>query len=302
MSHAASELHPILVTGGNGQLATSLAHRGGARIARVGRPDFDFERPETLDATLAAYAPSAVVNAAAWTAVDLAETEVAAAEAANRDGPVRLAVLCAERNIPFIHVSTDYVFAGDKGAPYLETDPVSPETVYGRTKAEGEARIMALNPRAIILRTSWVYSAHGKNFVRTMINAGAKNPTLRVVGDQHGNPTSADDLADAILAILALIARDGWKDDYAGLYHACGTGEATWHKLAVTALERAAHHGQVMPEVTAIPTTAWPTPARRPADSRLDNSKLERVFGVRMPQWQSSVHRTVDTLFTTGPG
>lgn len=288
---------PILVTGGNGQLATSLANLGGDRIDRVGRPEFDFEKPETIEAVLDAHKPSAVVNAAAWTAVDLAEKEVAGAEAANCSGPVLLAAACAKRSIPFIHVSTDYVFAGDKGAPYVETDPVSPQTVYGRTKAEGEVKILEADPKAIILRTSWVYSSHGKNFVRTMINAGAKNPALKVVGDQRGNPTSSDDLAAAILDIIGLIQRSGWKDDYAGIYHACGTGEATWHELAVAALEDAARHGQKMPEVTAIRTEDWPTPAKRPADSRMDNGKLDLVFGVKMPQWRESVARTVDELF-----
>ncbi|BCK76185.1 dTDP-4-dehydrorhamnose reductase [Acetobacter aceti NRIC 0242] len=292
---------PILVTGGNGQLATSLANLGGPRIDRVGRPEFDFAKPETIEAVLDAHKPVAVVNAAAWTAVDLAETEVAGAEAANCTGPALLAAACAKRNIPFIHVSTDYVFSGDKGSPYLESDPVSPETVYGRTKAEGEQKVLAADPKAIILRTSWVYSAHGKNFVRTMINAGAKNPALKVVGDQRGNPTSSDDLAEAILSIIALIERDGWKDQYAGIYHACGTGEATWHELAVAALENAVRHGQKMPEVAAIRTEDWPTPAKRPADSRMDNSKLNTVFGVKMPDWRQSVTRTVDTLFSQTP-
>ena len=288
----------ILVTGGNGQLATSLAKLGGARIDRVGRPEFDFEKPDTIEAVLDAHRPAAVVNAAAWTAVDLAETEQAGAEAANCTGPALLAAACAKRNIPFIHVSTDYVFAGDKGSPYVETDPVSPQTVYGSTKADGERKVLAADPRAIILRTSWVYSSHGKNFVRTMINAGAKNPALKVVGDQRGNPTNSDDLAEAILAIVGLIERDGWKDAYAGLYHACGTGEATWHELAVAALEEAARHGQKMPEVTAIRTEDWPTPAKRPADSRMDNGKLAHVFGVKMPEWRQSVTRTVKELFS----
>ncbi|NHO32109.1 dTDP-4-dehydrorhamnose reductase [Acetobacter fallax] len=297
MTDTAADSRPILVTGGNGQLATSLANLGGAKICRVGRPEFDFDHPETIEATIAVHNPAAVVNAAAWTAVDLAEKEVAGAEAANRDGPALLAAICAKRNIPFIHVSTDYVFSGDKGSPYVETDAVSPETVYGRTKADGERLVMKADPKAIILRTSWVYSAHGKNFVRTMINAGAKNPVLKVVGDQRGNPTSSDDLAEAILAILALIGRDGWKDEYAGIYHACGTGEATWHEFAVSALKRAAYHGQAMPEVTAIRTEDWPTPAKRPADSRMDNNKLAHVFNVQMPDWHDSVSRTIDTLF-----
>lgn len=298
MSILAPEGGPILVTGGTGQLATSLVNLGGPRIKCVGRPAFDFDKPETLAATLDAVKPVAVVNAAAWTAVDLAETEQAGAARANTSGPAELARLCAERDIPLIHVSTDYVFSGDKGAPYVETDAVSPETVYGSTKAEGEKLALAANPKTLIFRTSWVYSAHGKNFVRTMLNAGAKNPALKVVGDQKGNPTSSDDLARAILSVLAVIEKDGWKADFAGIYHVCGTGNTTWHGLAVAALKDAAAHGQAMPEVSAICTQDWPTPAKRPADSRMDNSKLTHVFGVTMPAWEGSVKQTVDQIFT----
>lgn len=293
-----SSTGPILVTGGNGQLATSLQNLGNERIIRVGRPEFDFDHPDTIPTVVEKYKPSIVVNAAAWTAVDLAETELDGARRANTSGPAALAAACEKVGIPFIHVSTDYVFSGDKGAPYTEEDPTSPETVYGSTKAEGEQAVLAANVKSIILRTSWVYSAHGKNFVRTMINAGAKNPVLKVVGDQMGNPTSSDDLAEAILAIIALIERDGWKPEYAGIFHACGTGETTWHGLAVAALEDAAHHGQPMPEVNAIRTEDWPTPAKRPQDSRMDNTRLHRIFGVKMPQWRDSVARTVHRLFS----
>ena len=293
-----SRTGPILVTGGNGQLATSLQNLGDERIIRVGRPEFDFDHPETIAATVEKYKPSIVVNAAAWTAVDLAETEKNGADRANNTGPTALAAACAKADIPFIHVSTDYVFSGNKGTPYTEEDATSPETVYGNTKAEGEQAVLTSNIKSIILRTSWVYSAHGKNFVRTMINAGAKNPVLKVVGDQKGNPTSSDDLAEAILAIIALIERDGWKPEYRGIFHASGTGETTWHGLAVAALEEAAKHGQTMPQVNAIRTEDWPTPAKRPQDSRMDNSKLHRVFGVKMPDWRHSVTHIVHKLFS----
>ncbi|GBR46734.1 dTDP-4-dehydrorhamnose reductase [Neokomagataea thailandica] len=292
-----TEAQTILVTGGSGQLATSLVNLGGARIHRVGRPEFDFDRPEDIAELVRSIKPVAVINGAAWTAVDLAETEAEGAKRGNHTGPEALAKACAETDIPFIHVSTDYVFSGDKGTPYLETDPTTPQTVYGRTKAEGEQAALAANPKTIILRTAWVYSAHGKNFVKTMINAGAKNPALKVVGDQRGNPTSSDDLADAILAIIGKIETTGWQAEYAGIYHAAGTGETTWHGLAVAALDAAAEHGQAKPTVSAIRTEDWPTPAKRPQDSRLDCSKLERVFGVRLPAWQDSVKQTVARLF-----
>lgn len=296
MTSLASNAGPILVTGGAGQLATSMVRLGGPRIHLVGRPAFDFDQPQTLAASFAAIQPVAVVNAAAWTAVDAAEANVEGATRANRDGPEILATLCAQAGIPLIHVSTDYVFDGNKGAPYIETDPTSPTGVYGRTKVDGEQAVLAANPRTIVLRTSWVYSATGKNFVRTMINAGEKNPVLRVVGDQSGGPTAADDLARAIVAILERIESGGWQDDYAGIYHAAGTGETTWHGLAVAALEVAARHGRTMPEVVAIKTADWPTPARRPMDSRLDCGKLERVFGIRLPPWRESLTNTVDEL------
>ncbi|WP_428377290.1 dTDP-4-dehydrorhamnose reductase [Lichenicoccus sp.] len=292
--------HPILVTGGSGQLASSLAAIGGEQVRRVGRPEFDFDVPPSIDTIFARAAPRLVVNAAAWTAVDAAEADEAGAARANVAGPARLAGLCADAGIPLIHVSTDYVFDGDKGEPYLETDPTSPTGVYGRTKADGERAVLAACPRAIVLRTSWVYSPTGKNFVRTMVEAATRHPTLRVVGDQYGRPTSADDLAAGILAIAGRIEADGWQEQYGGIFHAAGSGEATWHGLAVAALEAAARHGRPMPDVIAIRTADWPTPARRPSDSRLDCSKLDRVFGVRLPPWRRSVSATVDHLLGAG--
>lgn len=287
---------PILVTGGTGQLAASMVAGGGPRIRLVGRPGFDFDRPDSLIESFRRIAPVFVVNAAAWTAVDAAETDPEGAARANCDGPALLARLCDEAGIPLIHVSTDYVFDGDKGEPYVETDPTSPTGVYGRTKAEGEQAVLAACSRSIVLRTSWVYSATGRNFVRTMINAGARNPTLKVVSDQYGAPTSADDLAAAMLDIVARIEGGGWSDAYAGIYHAAGAGETSWHGLAVASLEAASRHGRPMPEVIAIRTRDWPTPARRPADSRLDCGKLDRVFGVRLPAWRQSLDRVVERL------
>lgn len=285
----------ILVTGGAGQVATELAQR--AALARVGRPEFDFDRPETVEAAFRRHRPSLVVNAAAWTAVDAAEQQPEAAARANRDGPAQLARLCAAAGIPLIHLSTDYVFDGLKGAPYREDDPTSPTGAYGRTKLAGEAAVLELCERAAVLRTSWVYAAAGKNFVRTMLGAAQKTSALRVVGDQQGCPTNAGDLADAILAVAARIAA-GWQPGYRGVFHAAGSGSTTWHGLAVAAFEAAARHGRPMPVVTAIATADWPTPARRPPDSRLDCAKLERVFGVRLPPWRPSLDRTVAAIVT----
>ncbi len=294
----------ILVTGGTGQLATALAAAAGDQVHRVGRPAFDFDRPETIDAAFRAACPDGrpalVVNAAAYTAVDAAEQDQAAARRANRDGPAALARLCAEAGIPLIHVSTDYVFDGEKGAPYVETDATNPTGVYGATKLEGEQAVLAACPQAIVLRTSWVYSPTGKNFVRTMLGAAQKMDRLRVVGDQTGCPTSAPDLAAAILAIADRL-QGGWHAHYAGVYHAAGEGSTTWHGLATAVFEAAAPFGHKVPAVDAIRTQDWPTPARRPADSRLDCSKLDRVFGVRQPPWRTGVARTVQALLGPAP-
>jgi len=290
---------PILVTGGTGQLATALAASPG--IHRVGRPDFDFDHPETIEATFRAAAPRIVVNAAAYTAVDAAENDADAAYRANRDGPATLARLCAEADIPLIHISTDYVFDGAKPDPYTEADPVAPQGVYGASKLAGEQAVIASGAKAIILRTAWVYAATGKNFVRTMLTVGKTRDRLTVVADQHGCPTAAADLGDAILAIIARLDATGWQPDYKGIFHAAGAGATTWFGLAVATFEEAARHGAKVPEVAPIMTADWPTPAKRPANSRLDCTRLHDVFGIRLPHWRASLTRTVDTIFATAP-
>jgi dTDP-4-dehydrorhamnose reductase len=282
----------ILITGGSGQLGhalQALATAQGVAFQAVSRPEFDFERPETIDACFKAASPALVINAAAYTAVDAAESNVTAATAGNHTGPLRLARLCAEADIPFIHVSTDYVFDGNKGAPYTEDDLTAPTGVYGATKRDGEIAIMESGAKAIILRTAWVYAAHGKNFARTMLGAARRFPTLRVVADQRGTPTAAPDLAAAILSISLKIMHDHWQDEYRGIYHATGTGETTWHGFATRIFDVAARAGLQPPVVTPITTADWPTPAKRPADSRLDCGKLARVFGCELPDWRDSV-------------
>jgi dTDP-4-dehydrorhamnose reductase len=294
-----SDVRPVLVTGGTGQLASALAAAKG--MVRVGRPTFDFDRPETIEVTLRAARPRLVVNAAAYTAVDAAETDIGAAYRANADGPAILAQLCAAADVPLIHVSTDYVFAGAKPTPYRETDPVGPQGVYGASKLAGEAAVRDAGGKTIILRTAWVYAPTGKNFVRTMLTAGKTRDRLTVVGDQHGCPTTAQDLAGAILAIIARIDQTGWQPAYSGIFHAAGAGETTWFGLAVATFEEAARYGVKIPQVAPIATADWPTPAKRPANSRLDCGKLNTVFGVTMPHWRDSLRRTVDTIFTTAP-
>ncbi len=290
---------PILVTGGSGQLATALAAQGGARVRCVGRPEFDFDKPTTIETAFRAATPRLVVNAAAYTAVDAAETDAASASRANRDGPAELARLCAAAGVPLIHISTDYVYDGTKPSPYVETDPVGPGCVYGASKLAGEEAVLASGARALILRTAWVYAATGRNFVRTMLTLGQTRDSLRVVADQHGCPTAAADLAAAILTIAARIEAEGWDDTWSGVFHASGSGETTWHGLATAVFENASRHGAKGPtSVAPIPTAEYPTPARRPANSRLDCARLEAVFGIRLPHWRDSLARTVDEIFS----
>jgi dTDP-4-dehydrorhamnose reductase len=287
----------ILVTGGTGQLASALAGADGVRC--VGRPAFDFERPETIETVFRETAPRVVVNAAAYTAVDAAEGDAAAAYRANRDGPAILAGLCAAADVPLIHVSTDYVFDGAKAGPYVESDPVAPQGVYGASKLAGEVAVMEGGAKAIILRTAWVYAPTGKNFVRTMLAVGKTRPRLTVVADQVGCPTAAADLGAAIMAIISRLDATGWRAEYRGVFHAAGAGETTWFGLATAIFEEAGKYGAAVPEVAPIATSDWPTPAKRPANSRLDCSRLEQVFGVRMPPWRESLNRTVAAIFAT---
>jgi dTDP-4-dehydrorhamnose reductase len=267
----------------------------------VGRPDCDFDRLAGLPALLAQVRPALVVNAAAYTAVDRAESDVAAAWRANRDGPAVLAAWCAGAGIPLIHVSTDFVFDGGKGAPYVEGDAPNPTSVYGASKLAGEQAVLAVCRQAVVLRTSWVYAASGRNFVLTMLNLARTRDHLRVVADQRGCPTAAADLAQAILAIADRIGREGWQERFAGIFHAAGSGETTWHGLASAAIARAGAHGVPQPRlIEAITTAEFPTPVRRPADSRLDCTRLHQVFGVRMPHWEDALDRTIAAIFAGG--
>jgi dTDP-4-dehydrorhamnose reductase len=287
----------ILVTGGSGQVARSLEALAGARpVKRVGRPAFDFDDNATVTSCLRETRPAMVINAAAWTAVDAAESNADAAARANRDGPELLARYCADAGIPLIHISTDYVFDGLKGAPYVESDPTNPTGVYGATKLAGEAAVLAACPSAVVLRTSWVFAPEGKNFVLTLLNAAKKTNKLRVVADQHGCPTGAPALAAAILEIADKLAADP-SGPWAGVYHAAGTGGTTWHGLAVALFEEAARHGVTPPEIEPITTADWPTPARRPPDSRLDCGKLDATFGVKLPDWRVTLGKVVDAAF-----
>ena len=294
---------PLLVFGAAGQVGAELCllSTSGRPVVGLERAAADITDPAVVVRAVETHRPAVVVNAAAYTAVDAAESDADAAARANHAGPARLATLCAAAGVPLIHVSTDYVFDGSKPAPYVETDPTAPQSVYGATKLAGEQAVLASGAHAIVMRTAWVYSATGKNFIRTMLNAAQRIQTagegrLRVVADQHGCPTSADDLAEAILNIAANILSQGWQPDFGGVVHAAGSGATTWHGLALAAFEAASRHGRPVPAVDAIATADYPTPAPRPANSRLDCTRLEQIFGQKLPPWRDSVDRVVDTL------
>lgn len=285
----------ILVIGLKGQLARALIERRdrpGIDMVTVGRPQIDLERPTGIADLVGGTRPDLIINAAAFTAVDRAEDEPDAAHAVNVTGPAAFARAAAASNIPFIHVSTDYVFDGKKGAFYTEADPVSPVNVYGKTKAAGEAAVLAAHPGALVARTSWVYAPEGTNFVRTMLRLGAERDRLKVVADQFGRPTEAGALADALLD-LGQALRSGAPG---GLLHVAAEGDTSWHGFAVAALRGA---GLSTP-VDEITTADFPTRAPRPADTRLYLSRARDEYSVVLPHWQESLERCLAAMGAGG--
>jgi dTDP-4-dehydrorhamnose reductase len=289
---------PILVAGKSGQLARCLrdaAVLSDVPMVAVGRPELDLENGESIERVMAAVEPSAIVNAAAYTAVDAAEAEPQRAFGVNCGGAALLADTAARHGIPFIQVSTDYVFDGSKRSPYREDDIPAPLNVYGSSKLASETAMLKASPCAAVIRTSWVYSPYGNNFVRTMLRLSETQPVVRVVDDQRGTPTSAANLAAAILAIVERLRSPNGCDD-AGIYHLAGDGETSWHGFAAAIFASLARRGRRVAELQAITTAEYPTPARRPKNSCLDSSKAERVFGVRLGPWRSSLEACLDQL------
>jgi dTDP-4-dehydrorhamnose reductase len=282
----------ILVTGTKGQVVTSLVEAAAAmdeiELITVGRPDFDLADTSTVRQTILAAKPEIVVSAAAYTAVDRAEDERNLAYAINVTGAAAVAEAAAVLRVPIIHLSTDYVFSGTDPYPYLEDDEAEPKTVYGYTKLRSERAVASVNPRHIILRTSWVYSPFGTNFVRTMLRIAAERASVGVVSDQWGNPTSALDLATAILLIATYPEKH-----YTGIYHLTGTGETNWSGFARHIFDVSRAHGGPSADVEDILSSDYRTRARRPTNSCLSTDKFERVFGWRAPSWQSSVETVV---------
>lgn len=298
----------ILLLGANGQVGTELrrslapAHEVVAATRRGELPGggrcetADLDVPGSLRALVERVAPDVVVNAAAYTAVDRAETEEAAALRANAEAPAVLAEACAARAARLVHYSTDYVFDGQGDRPYREDDATAPLGAYGRTKLAGERAIRASGARHIILRTAWVYAAHGSNFLLTMLRLGRERDTLRVVADQVGSPTPAALIADVTARLLD---HDGVRS---GTWHLTASGHTSWHGFAMAIFEEAARRGllQRAPEVLPIGTADYPTPARRPAWSVLDVAALQRDFGVALPHWRDALSGVLATLADSG--
>jgi dTDP-4-dehydrorhamnose reductase len=278
----------ILVFGGNGQLGHELVRAAGNRhvpLTALDRGHADITDAAAVAAALATFRPTLVVNAAAYTNVDRAESDQAAA-AANADGAAIVARACAAAGTPLLHISTDYVFDGQKSGPYLESDSTAPLSVYGRTKAAGEVAVRDNLPRHIILRTAWLYGEFGHNFLKTMVRLAAERNELRVVADQYGSPTATRDLAAAILRIAP---RLGGGPELWGTYHFTGAGTTTWHGFACAIVAAQAPLTGRAPKVTAITTADYATAAVRPANSVLDCSMFARVFGFLGRPWAEEV-------------
>lgn len=286
----------VLVTGREGQVVRALLERGAGvadlELIPVGRPDLDLAEPGSGAAAVHRIAPDVVISAAAYTAVDQAEDEPDLANRVNGEAPGELAAAAREIGAPIIHLSTDYVFDGRKPEPYHEGDPVGPIGAYGRSKLLGEERVRAANPDHLILRTAWVYSPWGKNFVKTMVVLARNREEIRVVADQHGNPTSAEDIADGLLAILS-----GWREGQSqGLgktYHLAGTGRTHWCGFAEGIFAECGRLGWPSAVACPITTADFPTKAARPSNSALDSTSFWNTFGYRAPEWRESLARVV---------
>ena len=292
----------LLVTGREGQVARTLVARGqtdGVEIISVARPQFDLLRNERFDDIIQAVRPDAIVSAAAYTSVDLAESEPELAEAMNGRAPGELGKAAAKMGIPVIHLSTDYVFSGDKAAPYVESDATGPLNVYGRTKLEGERMLALSTSNYVILRTSWVYSPHGRNFVKTMLSLADDRDVLNVVSDQWGCPTSADDIARIVIAVARRLREDE-SPHLRGVFHMAGRGEGTsWAGFAEAIFERSRVRGGPAALVNPVLSSSWPTPAQRPKNSRLDCGRLLQHYGLSLDLWRRSLDKCLDKVINS---
>ncbi|MEV8470805.1 dTDP-4-dehydrorhamnose reductase [Ralstonia sp. UNC404CL21Col] len=305
MLYSRAESPTFLVTGCSGQLGFELC-RSLAPLGRVIAPDrreCDFRNPETIRRTVRTHRPSVIVNAAAYTAVDRAESEVDMVFAVNAKAPQVLAEEVATLGGLLVHYSTDYVFDGGKPSAYVETDVARPLSVYGSSKLAGERAIAEAGTAALILRTSWMAGAHGENFAKTILALAHEREFLEVVADQYGAPTTASLVADVTAQIIARHWLFGNRTEFPfGLYHLCASGEATWHSYAVEVLHYAKSRGCVLRaepiSVSAIPVAARPSLARRPSNSRLDTRKLRETFGIHLPDWREGVRHLLDQVLS----
>ncbi len=289
----------ILVFGGNGQLGQDLMRAAASRaisVRTLSHADADITNSTAVEAAFLHWEPTLVVNAAAYTKVDLAETNVEDARRDNEVGPAMLASSCATAGVPMVHVSTDYVFDGTKEGAYLESDPVCPINVYGRTKAAGEDAVRHILKRHVIVRTAWLYSEFGHNFLKTILRLAATRDELRIVADQHGSPTSAREVAEAILLIASVLLRD---EDIWGTYHFTAGGITTWHGFASRVVTIQAPITGRNPRVTPTKTAEHATVAKRPANSHLDCRLFARVFGFSARHWTEGVDATTRALVTS---
>jgi len=287
----------LAVTGLHGQIVSAIIERAprGVEIIALGRPRLDLTVRDAVLAALRAARCDVIVNAAAYTEVDKAESEPEVAMRVNGDGAGYVAEIAAELRAPLLHLSTDYVFDGALDRPYREDDAVSPTSAYGRSKLAGERRIAATHPNHAILRTAWVYSPFGANFVKTMLRLAETRQEIAVVTDQRGAPTYALDIADALFAIAERLRADP-SPDLRGIFHMTGGGEASWAEFAEAIFAEAAKRGRPAASVRPIATADYPTAARRPANSRLDNAKLAAAFGLTLPNWRDSTKACVARL------
>jgi len=288
----------ILITGADGQLGRELINQGqlkGFSVQAPSEDDMDITDLEKIDRCMAFHQPEVVINAAAYTQVDKAESEAALAFAVNTTGSANLARMCAKNKTPLVHISTDYVFDGQKGTSYLETDTISPVGVYGRSKAEGEIEIRSHLKEHIILRTSWLYGIHGHNFAKTMLKLATTKPKIRVVADQYGSPTNAADLAQTILIISDRMQFNNDVDW--GTYHYCGQGVISWYNFAEKIVGLARLYADVKTtRIEPIATADYPTRAVRPIYSALDCSRIQKHFGINPKPWQKSLEITIKEL------
>lgn len=288
----------ILLTGSMGQLGQEVQKAGinaGLDIVSMDLPEIDITDYENLDRIFSGLKPLIVINAAAYTAVDLAETQKNICHAVNVDGTANLTRLCGKNNAQLIHISTDYVFDGSGNRPYRENDPVSPVNIYGHSKAEGEKAVLDEAGRHIILRTSWLYGRYGNNFVKTMLRLGQEKKTIGVVNDQFGCPTCAYDLAEVIIVIVKRLLEG--KTNNSGIYHYCGNGITTWYEFALSIFQIAGELGlSNVPSVTPITTSQFPTAAKRPLYTVLDCSEIKKYFGVELKPWRQSLKKTIHQI------